>query len=107
MEGKSEELIRKYFIVEHVDHGLFDWALCEYHNIMRYLQNTNAKLVFTNTQNFEDPTSDENPDYLSNVKSLHDEHERRGGNMNIELKQKIGAYIHNREALSFDDTKAG
>jgi len=48
----SKELPRKYFFVEHVDLGLFDWALCEYENMMMYLKGTNSRIVFTNTNNF-------------------------------------------------------
>ena len=48
----SKELPRKYFFVEHVDLGLFDWALCEYENMMMYLKGTNSRIVFTNTHNF-------------------------------------------------------
>lgn len=49
----------KYFVVEQVDLGLFDWALCEYENMMLYLKGLNAKLVFTNSKNFHDPNSED------------------------------------------------
>ena len=39
----------KYFAIEQVDKGLFDWALHEYINVLDYLKNCNAKIVFTNS----------------------------------------------------------
>ncbi|KAL4493087.1 hypothetical protein ABPG72_003172 [Tetrahymena utriculariae] len=105
MDTQQSQFPRKYFIIEQVDQGLYDWALCEYFNMLRYLQKTNAKLVFTNTSYFEDNASDENEDYKKNYQQLQEEHEKRGGNMIIELKEKIGKYIQNQEKLEFDDQK--
>lgn len=61
--------------------------------------------MFTHTRFFEDATSEENVDYKKNIETLHAIHEKNGGEIIVELTEKIGNYIkdstENKKELSF------
>ena len=56
----DQPLQEKYFLVEHMEEFLYDWCKAEYLQMLKYVQNTNFRIIFSNFDSNFDFVDDKN-----------------------------------------------